>query len=89
MRDGLRIDPAYFFDDYEGDRDFRVYLLSEKRAEKRLDAFEARLATLERSDVELRGLLLAEREENERLRTQLARRGRSTTQPPSLPAPRR
>lgn len=41
---GLKIDPLFFFEDYDdskqGTRDYRLYLLSAKRDEKRISAIE-------------------------------------------------
>jgi transcriptional regulator with XRE-family HTH domain len=48
VKDGLRIDPAYFYDDYEGERDHQLYPLSAKRDEKRVSAIEEELAAVRR-----------------------------------------
>ena len=48
VKDGLQIDPAYFFDDYEGEKPFQLFLLSAKRDEKRVSAIEEGLATAQR-----------------------------------------
>lgn len=40
VRDGLRIHPDYFYDDYEGEVDHKVYSLSEKREERRFKSIE-------------------------------------------------
>lgn len=80
MTKGLRLDPAYFFDEYEGPKDFRLYLLSAKRDEKRVQSIETRLQTLERRDAEkdtrlaeLREQLIDKTGEVERLRAELRR----------------
>ena len=68
VRDGLKVDVAYFYDDYEGERDYRLYPLSAKRDEKRVSALEeadgrhdlaiaqlnARLAQLEAQNIALK-----------------------------------
>lgn len=46
MRDGLKIDPMFFFDDKEP-TDLNVYILAEKRIAKRFETIEERLAALE------------------------------------------
>lgn len=45
---GLRLSPSYFFDDYEGQQDHRLHLLSAKRDEKRVASIEQQLAASER-----------------------------------------
>ena len=45
---GLKIDPSYFFDDYEGEKSHRLFPLSAKRDEKRVSAIETALATADR-----------------------------------------
>lgn len=52
MRDGLKIDPMFFFDDKEP-TDLNVYILAEKRIQKRFDSIEERLAALEASSGEV------------------------------------
>jgi transcriptional regulator with XRE-family HTH domain len=50
VKDGLKVDPTYFYDDYddaEGVRDHRLYLLSAKRDEKRISAIEETMKRLE------------------------------------------
>jgi transcriptional regulator with XRE-family HTH domain len=63
MSKGLRLDPAYFFDEYEGPADHRLYLLSAKRDEKRVASIEARVGSMESR------MGVAE-SENERLRAE-------------------
>lgn len=80
MTKGLHLDPAYFFDEYDGQKDFRLYLLSAKRDEKRVQSIETRLQTLELRDAEkdtrlaeLREKLLEKTGEVDRLRAELRR----------------
>ena len=49
---GLRLSPSYFFDDYDGQQDYRLHLLSAKRDEKRVASIEKQLADGERDRVE-------------------------------------
>jgi transcriptional regulator with XRE-family HTH domain len=44
VKDGLQIDPGYFFDDYEGEKQHELFLLSAKRDEKRVAAIEDTVA---------------------------------------------
>ena len=37
MKDGLRLSEKYFFDDYDGERPFEMYLLDAKREEKQIE----------------------------------------------------
>lgn len=48
VRDGLRVHPNYFFDDYEGERPYKMYLLTAIRDEKRVSAIEEELAKMRR-----------------------------------------
>lgn len=87
VKDGLHIDPAYFFDDYEGEKPFQLFLLSAKRDEKRVSALEDGLASTQRTAAsqavelaQLRELLLRQTQEYERTRT--------PTQPPPRPGAR-
>lgn len=48
VKDGLHIDPAYFFEDYEGEKPYELFLLSAKRDEKRVAALEDGLAEAQR-----------------------------------------
>jgi transcriptional regulator with XRE-family HTH domain len=68
VKDGLRIDPSYFYDDYEGQKDHRLYLLSAKRDEKRVSGLENGQASLELEVSKLRTDLLE-------LRNQLSGKG--------------
>lgn len=47
VRDGLKVSESYFFDDYEGPKDHRLYLLTAKRDEKRVSAIEEHAEKLE------------------------------------------
>lgn len=49
---GLKVDPSYFFDELEVEPDYRVYLLSAKRDEKRVSAIEHAVAASERRDAD-------------------------------------
>jgi transcriptional regulator with XRE-family HTH domain len=67
VKDGLGIDPAYFFDDYEGQKPFELYSLSAKRDENRVAAIEKGLAedqrqvaTLQTELAKLRELVVAQ-----------------------------
>lgn len=40
VKDGLRISPDYFFDEYEGEADHRLYSLEERRTENRVARVE-------------------------------------------------
>lgn len=78
--EGFKIDPAYFFDPYEGERDHRLYLLSAKRDEKRVSAIEQTVAANQRThashDVELARLkeqLLKQSQDLEAMRGDLRR----------------
>lgn len=48
VRNGLGIHPDYFYDDYEGEKDHKVYQLSAKREERRFAAIEETLAQQQR-----------------------------------------
>lgn len=48
VRDGLRVHPNYFFDDYEGERPYKMYLLTAIRDEKRVSAIEDEMAKMRR-----------------------------------------
>jgi transcriptional regulator with XRE-family HTH domain len=41
MKDGIGLDPKYFYDDYEGERPHELYLLDAKRDEKRIEVLSA------------------------------------------------
>lgn len=40
VMNGLKVDPAYFFSEYDGPKDHRLFLLSAKRDENRVSALE-------------------------------------------------
>jgi hypothetical protein len=48
VRDGLRVHPNYFFDDYDGERAYKMYLLTAIRDEKRVSAIEDEVAKMRR-----------------------------------------
>lgn len=48
VRDGLGISTDYFYDDYEGEADHKVYQLSKKREERRFSAIEQEQAQVRR-----------------------------------------
>jgi transcriptional regulator with XRE-family HTH domain len=88
VKDSLQIDPAYFFDDYEGEKPHELFLLSAKRDEKRVSAIETaiskietmsagfnlRLSQLEAQNVELKHSNDDLRRENTTLKAELSRR---------------
>lgn len=85
MTKGLNLDPAYFFDEYDGPADHRLYLLSAKRDEKRVASIESRLGSVESISAALAGRMgsletenTALRSENKVLRTELQRRKKPT-----------
>jgi len=50
LKEGLGLDPDYFYDDYEGQRPYKVYLLKNRREEKRdveVDELKRRMGILE------------------------------------------
>ena len=61
MKDGVGLDPAYFFDDYEGQRPAELYLLDRKRDEaraaelaKQLSQLSSKMTTMEQELAEMR-----------------------------------
>lgn len=48
VRDGVRVHPNYFFDDYEGERPYKMYLLTAVRDERRVSAIEDEVAKMRR-----------------------------------------
>lgn len=50
VRDAFGIDPAYFFEDYEGVKDYKIYSLDNRRVEKQLRDYrtenDAKIAAL-------------------------------------------
>ena len=60
---GLNLSPSYFFDDYEGQQDHKLHLLSAKRDEKRVSAIEHGLAEAERERAQQRTELAQLREQ--------------------------
>lgn len=48
VRDGVRVHPNYFFDDYEGERPYKMYLLTAIRDEKRVSAIEDEVGKMRR-----------------------------------------
>lgn len=48
VKDGLKVDPAYFYDDYDGQKPYQLYSISAKRDEKRVTAIESELAELKK-----------------------------------------
>jgi transcriptional regulator with XRE-family HTH domain len=73
---GLKIDPLFFFEEYddakEGTRDYRLYLLSAKRDEKRVSAIEETVKRLEVGYADLTATNASQAAELIRLRQQLA-----------------
>lgn len=57
VKDGLKISPDYFFDDYEGQADHRLYLLSAKRDEVRMAAVETKQAQFASELAQIRAAL--------------------------------
>lgn len=87
VKDGLQIDPAYFFDDYEGEKPFQLFLLSAKRDEKRVSALEDGLAAAQRTAAS-QAVELARLNELLLRQTQGYERPRSQTPPPGAGSPR-
>lgn len=84
MTKGLRLDPAYFFDEYEGPADHRLYLLSAMRDERRVSSIESRLSAVESINAATSQRMTtlehentALRSENRALRAELQRRTKS------------
>jgi len=79
VRDGLRVDPDYFYDVYEGEKHHKLYLLGEKRTEKELSSIKTELAGIHRkfADVDQRladyGRLAAESLEKDQRIAELER----------------
>lgn len=46
MKDGIGLDPKYFYDDYEGERPHELYLLDSKREEKRIEVLSNSVADI-------------------------------------------
>lgn len=78
VKDGLGIHPDYFYDDYDKERDHKLYKLEEKRIEKKVQRLEVRDVERDKKDAdrdreiaelkavvsELKGLLAARAEES-------------------------
>lgn len=85
VRDGLKISPDYFFDDYEGQADHRLYLLSAKRDEVRMAAVETKqaqfaseLASIRAALAEKDGIIYRQAAELELLRNKVLQSDRAT-----------
>lgn len=53
VRNGVGVHPDYFYDDYEGEADHKVYLLANRREEVRLAAIEKEQAQMRRDFAEM------------------------------------
>jgi len=53
VRNGVGVHPDYFYDDYEGEADHKVYLLANRREEARLAAIETEQAQMRRDFAEM------------------------------------
>lgn len=80
VKDGLKVDPLFFFEDYddskEGVRDYRLYLLSAKRDEKRVSALEEAKVALETDNASLRTAMASMNEKLVRIEQRLADAGK-------------
>lgn len=83
VKDAFGIDPDYFFDDYEGVKDYKLYRLDERRVEKQLrDEKDAR----ETENRELRELIATLAHRTERNEAELAKvQGKPPPAPIKLP----
>jgi transcriptional regulator with XRE-family HTH domain len=61
MKDGLGLSEKYFFDDYDGERPYAMYLLDAKREERRIDTLSEEQSSLRADFAQLRAEL-AERD---------------------------
>lgn len=75
---GLKVDPSYFFDELEVEPDYKLYLLSAKRDEKRVSAIESAVAASQQKDAvrdiefaQLRKLLLDQTQDLAEVRAEL------------------
>lgn len=57
MKDGMGLDPRYFFDDYEGERPYEIYLLDAKREEKRIEGIAQAQSAMQADFARLRAEL--------------------------------
>lgn len=53
MKDGVGLDPRYFFDDYEGERPHELYLLDAKREERRHEELMAKLSQISQRQLDI------------------------------------
>lgn len=58
MKDGMGLDPRYFYDDYEDQRDYKIYLLDAKREEKRFEQLASAQDALRADFAKLRAELM-------------------------------
>lgn len=58
MKDGMGLDPRYFYDDYEEQRDYKIYLLDAKREERRYEQLAQAQSALRADFAKLRAELL-------------------------------
>lgn len=65
MKDGVGLDPAYFYDDYTDRRPVELYLLDHKREEARATALSKQLSEMSSEMADIRSELAALRQERE------------------------
>ena len=85
VRDAFNIDPDYFFDDYEGVKDHKLYYLDERRVEKQLREMRAEH---DRKLAELQAEIAALRDAQQRTDADLAQVTRKP-RPALVPPPTR
>lgn len=89
MKDGMGLDPRYFYDDYEEQRDYKIYLLDAKREERRYEQLAQAQSALRADFAKLRAELLERDAKHARevvsLEDELAAARRQS--PPRRPAP--
>jgi len=72
VRDGLKIDPSFFYEDYDGPKDPTLFLLSAKRDEKRVKALEDAARQTELEFAQLKAMMAQQHAELVQLRQEVA-----------------
>lgn len=59
MKDGMGLDPRFFYDDYEGERPYEIYLLDARREEKRVEELAKSVSSMRSELASMRAELAA------------------------------